>query len=385
MRRAIGTAAMSVLAVAMLAACAGSPKQDAGGEAASPAQHAADGGDVDVGGGMVGTLGGAPYRVDRPADWNGTLIVYAHGFEMPGTPRPDEVPQDAFGEWALSKGFAIARSAYSTAGWAVAEAVPESEAVRRLAVESFGAPKRTYVIGHSLGAHIALASLEAHPAAYDGALALCGVNAPAAETFAVGVLAPLVAAEALVPGAMPVGGLDAADAPPVLDPAALEAALAADEADASRIADRFEIPRPGLAGGLWLRYVALRDAIARGGGFPVDNRDTRYTGLGDDAAFNAAVRRYAGDPGAMAYVAAHADLQGSAPKPVVVLSNVTDPSVTPSISRRYAELAAASGRAANVLTLPPSGDGHCAFDDVAVDSAFETLRTWVETGRRPAP
>ncbi|WP_296278663.1 hypothetical protein [Pseudoxanthomonas sp.] len=35
----------------------------------------------------TGTLTDAPYRIDIPADWNGELIVLAHGFEPVGVPR----------------------------------------------------------------------------------------------------------------------------------------------------------------------------------------------------------------------------------------------------------------------------------------------------------
>ena len=35
----------------------------------------------------IGTLADAPYRIDTPADWNGELIVLAHGFEPVGVPR----------------------------------------------------------------------------------------------------------------------------------------------------------------------------------------------------------------------------------------------------------------------------------------------------------
>ncbi|MBL8880444.1 MAG: hypothetical protein JNG88_15125, partial [Phycisphaerales bacterium] len=42
----------------------------------------------------TGTLAGAPYRIDIPAEWNGELVVLAHGFEPVGVPRDTPWPAD---------------------------------------------------------------------------------------------------------------------------------------------------------------------------------------------------------------------------------------------------------------------------------------------------
>lgn len=356
-------------------------------DAADAMAEAAAGDDAGVAtaSGLVGTLDGAPYRIDMPADWNGDLVVYLHGYEPAGMPRPEEMPQNDFDRWLLSKGYLLAQSAYSAQGWAIAEALDDSEKVRQLAVESYGAPKRTFLIGHSMGAHAALATLERQPQHYDGALALCGVNAPNAEVFADAVVPPLLAFDLWFPGALGLapGGLADPASPPFVPEETFAAALAGNEARAQQLATRFEMPRDGLAGGLMIRYLALREMIRRAGGFPVDNRATRYSGLGDDAAFNAAVRRHAGDPPAIAYVRANAELAGRAPKPVVVLSNAVDPTVPPSIAARYAAMARTGGNGGNVLELPPTGVGHCAFGPADVDAAFAVLESWVRSGQRP--
>jgi len=41
-----------------------------------------------------GTLNGAPYRIDVPANWNGSVVMVAHGYEPVGVPRADQWPQD---------------------------------------------------------------------------------------------------------------------------------------------------------------------------------------------------------------------------------------------------------------------------------------------------
>ncbi|HEY5971645.1 MAG TPA: hypothetical protein VIT22_06660 [Pseudoxanthomonas sp.] len=321
-----------------------------------------------------------------PEDWNGDLVMYLHGYEPKGTPRTGEIGQKDLGEWLLSGGYAVAQSSYSTQGWAVAEAQADNERLRQQVVALYGKPRRTFLIGHSMGGHLVLASLERHPDAYDGALALCGANAPAAEIFADGVAAPLIAFDYFFPGALGLapGGLADSASPPGVDPAALETALKGNEAHARVLAERFDLLREDLAGALMIRYLVLHEMTQRAGGFPVDNRDVAYAGFGDDNAFNAGVRRYSGDAQAMAYARNNASLTGQARKPVVVLSNLNDPTVPEQFSSRYAALAKAVGNDSNVVVLPPRGKGHCAFTPEDVDQAFDALATWVGTGNRPA-
>lgn len=368
------------VSLAVAAGCASSPAPppaSAPAPAAAPVAATVD----------VGEIAGAPYRIDIPAGWQGDLLVYARGYVPAGTPREGRTERNSQDEWALSQGYAIARSEYSTLGWSVAEAVGDSEALRAHFVARHGAPRRTFLMGHSMGAHIALAVLEQHPQHYAGALALCGANGPAAELFGDHLLPAVVAFDYFFPGVLGLapGGLADPASPPWPDPEAIERALQGNEAIASRLSERFDIPRDGLAGGLMIRYAVLHELQQRAGGFPVDNRTVRYTGLGDDAAFNAGVRRYAGDSAAMAYAARHAALAGTAPRPVVMLDNHADPTIPTEVTRRYAAMATAAGQGANVLVLPAQGQGHCEFTVEHQQQALLKLTGWVDSGSRPAP
>lgn len=365
------------LLVLLLAACASAPAPQPAPWTARTTAPVFD----------TGEIAGATYRIDVPAEWKGDLVVYLHGYEPAGMPREGQNDQNDYDRWLLGQGFAVARSDYSAQGWAVAEALVDTEALRQHFVAQHGPPRRSFLLGHSLGGHLVLATLERHPEHYDGALALCGANAPAAEMFGDAVLSPLVVFDHYFPGALGLapGGLADPASPPWPDPEAIEKALQGDEGKAQRIADHFDIPRAGLAGGLMIRYAALYEMMQRAGGFPADNRKMRYTGLGDDEALNAGVRRYTGDPAAMAYAASHAALTGDARKPVVLMANHGDPTIPMRISGRYAELAAAAGRSDQVLALPPQGEGHCGFSLEAQAQALDTLVQWVTSGERPAP
>src|SRR5260370_9080838 len=74
----------------------------------------------------------ATYLIEVPANWNGTLFLYSHGYVPPGSTNPArDVAQGDLATrfFMLSSGFALAGSAYATTGWAIHEAIPDQDAV----------------------------------------------------------------------------------------------------------------------------------------------------------------------------------------------------------------------------------------------------------------
>lgn len=358
----------------LLSACAAGPSKTP----PLPEPVALPSGNIAIPGEATGTLGGAAFRFEVPADWNGELVLYLHGYEPRGVPRAFPLLQDDFDRWLLSKGFAVARSAYRTQGWAVAEAMEDNERLRQHMLRQLPDVQRTWLIGHSMGAHVVLATLERHGEAYAGGLALCGANAPAIELMRDGMLAPLVVAEALLPGLFGEfsGGLADPDAPPGVDGEAIERVLLRNPDAAAQLSKAFDIRSDDLGFALMFRYLILRELIDRAGGFPLDNREVRYAERVGVSDIDARVRRYRADGVAAAYLRTHFDLQGKPDAPVLILSNRYDPTVPAPFSARYAELAKAAGRSERVHTLPPEGENHCAFDPEAVDRALQTLLAW---------
>lgn len=359
----------------LLSACAGAPATI---PAARPEPVPLPAGNIAIPGEATGTLGGAAFRFEVPANWNGELVMYLHGYEPRSLSRALPLLQDDFDRWLLSKGFAVARSAYRTQGWAVAEALEDNERLRQHMLRQLPGIQHTWLIGQSMGAHVVLATLERHGEAYAGGLALCGANAPAMELMRDGMLSPLVVAEALLPGLFGefAEGLADPAAPPVVDGEAIERVLTRNSTAAAQLSAGFDIRRDDLAFALMFRYLILRELIDRSGGFPLDNREVRYAERVGVPDIDARVRRYRADSVAAAYLRTHFDLQGKPDAPVLILSNRYDPTVPAPFSARYAELAKASGRSERVYTLPPEGESHCAFDREAVDRAFQTLQDW---------
>lgn len=325
----------------------------------------------------TGILEGAPYRIDIPTNWNGELVVNTHGYEPVGMPRPDPWPFPEVMQPLLDRGYAIAASGYSAQGWAISEAIADTERLRRHFVERHDRPRRTWLVGYSMGGLIALASAERHPQAWDGVVSMCGVNVSSETMIAAGALGPLAAFDALFPGVLPdaPGGLADPALPPYADGEAIAAALARDEARAAALAERFDLPRESLAGAINLYYVALREFTTRAGGFPVSSHPGADGVDGDEAALGVSIRRYAADPDALAYVRDSGTLTGEAPVPVVLQPNPADPSVPARFSGGYAALAEAAGRGDRVTQLPPEGAGHCHFAPGTLPAALEALRS----------
>jgi pimeloyl-ACP methyl ester carboxylesterase len=121
---------------------------------------------------------GATYLVQVPANWNGTLLLYSHGYVTPGTANPArDVGDSATGQYLLSHGYALAGSSYASTGWALEDAFRDQITTLDLFTASFGAPARTIAWGHSLGGIITAGLLQRNPERFDGALPMCGVVA----------------------------------------------------------------------------------------------------------------------------------------------------------------------------------------------------------------
>jgi len=311
-----------------------------------------------------------------------------HGYEPKGVPRAEPWTQNEATPVFLTQGYAVAQSAYASQGWAVADAVPNNEQLRAYFSSKYRKPRRSYLVGFSLGGYVALASLEQYASQHDGALSLCGVNVTAARVFD-DALTSLVAFDYFFPVAakLPSGGLSDPASLPQDQGAmieAIETVLVSNEASANILSRHAEVPRARLAGVLSLQYLVLREMKVRAGGLPVDNRATVYSGFGDDVAFNKVARRYSGDANAMKYLSEPANFTGRISKPLILQYNNNDPTIPKRYNFIYPALVKAAGHAGQLLVLPPVGDGHCDFAPEQTREAFGKLTSWVNTGRRPA-
>jgi pimeloyl-ACP methyl ester carboxylesterase len=125
---------------------------------------------------------GALYRIcmPEPNDWNGDLVIFAHGYVAPNEPLV--IPEDQLvlsGSFSIPEiinklGFAFATTSYSTNGLAVREGVEDLRDLVRIFTERHGQPRYVYLVGGSEGGVITALTIEQYPKVFDGGLAACG-------------------------------------------------------------------------------------------------------------------------------------------------------------------------------------------------------------------
>ncbi len=145
------------------------------------------------GGQCTGEIDGAKYAIRMPSKWNGTLLLYSHGYRFAAPAPPDFGPVDTNPQVSstdpdgsgadplstklLSEGYALAGSAYKSNGWAVGDGVKAGADLHDKFVQLVGKPQRTYVWGDSLGGLITEVIAEQNPSWVDGSAPMCGALA----------------------------------------------------------------------------------------------------------------------------------------------------------------------------------------------------------------
>jgi pimeloyl-ACP methyl ester carboxylesterase len=127
---------------------------------------------------------GARYLIQVPSKWNGTLVLYSHGYVIPGFSNPaEDVGDPITGGYLLANGYALGGSSYATTGWAIQQALPDQIEVLDTFKTLVGTPSRTIAWGHSLGGIITAGLVQNYPERFDAALPMCGVVAGSVGTW----------------------------------------------------------------------------------------------------------------------------------------------------------------------------------------------------------
>ncbi|MGA9900642.1 MAG: hypothetical protein WA718_21995 [Terriglobales bacterium] len=378
---------------------------------------------------ITGTLpDGATYVIDVPPLWNGTLLLYSHGYVVPGSPNPaTDVGDPLTGGYMLAAGYALAGSSYATTGWAVQQAIPDQIATLDAFESAIGTPTTTIAWGHSLGGMITAGLVQEYPGRFNAALPMCGVlsggvgtwNGSLDVAFAFNTLVAggalqvvditnpnqnLTNAEEILAGAAatPQGqarvALAAAlgDLPGWFDPTSPEPAR---NDYPSQIANQF----------LWLSEVdfpfifALRAELeARAGGnvswntgvnyeehlkHSVDYAEVRalYAAAGlsleADLATLKNAQRIQADAGALAYLSQNIIYNGQLPFPVLTLHTVGDGLVPVENESAYLRVVDQAHDSSMLRQTFVHRAGHCAFTPAETITALETLDLRLTTGK----
>jgi len=333
----------------------------------------------------TGTLDGASYRIDVPANWNHEVIVFYHGYSIAPIVFRDGDKVSPMFDPMLAEGYALIQSGYSATGWAVEQGYADTETLRRAFVAQHGKPARSYVMGMSMGGTLTALTIEQRPEVYNGALSLCGALEPS-DRLMQRDLALRAAFDLYFPDVLPpLGGTAAAHAPTVLGERNIAAALAS-KPDALQGLLRWygAADRSNLAPVIAFAGYEIAELTQRAHGLPVGNADLIYVGSGDDAALNNGVKRYRAVPKAARYLAKWYTPSGKLTRPLLALHDTGDPLVPAYSANEYALAVARAGNGDNFVQQYVEREGHCVFTPAEIGRAFDDLVEWSKSDKRPS-
>lgn len=346
-----------------------------------------------------GVVREAPFRLVRPDDWNGDLVVLLHGYIDPDDPItiPLAGPQGVLfeqltDEW-VARGYSVAYSSYRVNGYAVRAGTFDSRIAQWLFAYFFGPPTDTFLTSFSMGTHIGQRLIETTPGRYAGFLAVCAAVGGATlqnDYF----YDARVLFDYFYPGVLP-GDVLTADLDFFTEVFPLAfAAVVANPLPAFEMAAvldiRWTTPEElveGVISSLILAGGGTIDMQEKAGGNPYDNTVTVYTGSSDDAALNAGVGRFAADWRAERYLRRYYDPRGRLHgTEVLQLHTTRDPIVQ--LERHqpvFEELLVQSGEQDLYAVRAVERFGHCTLSNDEILASFDDLVVWSRTGVKPTP
>ena len=125
------------------------------------------------------TADGGQWIADIPSAWNGTVLLYSHGFgPLVAADAPDPTTQQAL----LDRGYALAGSSYDPNGswWALNSALTDQfQTLSSVEALLPRAPRHVLAVGTSMGGLISSLESERGNGRIDGSLTTCGIVAGA--------------------------------------------------------------------------------------------------------------------------------------------------------------------------------------------------------------
>jgi len=356
----------------------------------------------------AGRYDGGTYRIEVPDNWNGELVLWAHGNRADTGPNGSLVASESVGatpggvtagqvagaelfrQHLIRSRFAWAASSYrcngSIQGIGLLDTLRLLEEFPTLAGVS--RPDRVYLLGASMGGGITLRAMHLLPTTFAGALAMCPAS-PSLGDFRASLVA---AAEAISGVRLRPGTFEA-------DLAAMLAVLGTppNYTQKGRQLASVQISisggdRPFALEGLAPRFEAnLREAVRQPTIIRAStNRDTRYTlderlGL-TAAALNQMVTRVVPDEtlrGPQSPYLEVSSLDGRIQRPLMTIHGTGDLQVPIGGQRALRRIVDSAGTSNLLVQRIMRIPGHCRFSNEEQIQSFDALVTWVREGIRP--
>jgi pimeloyl-ACP methyl ester carboxylesterase len=367
----------------------------------------------------AGVLGGAGYRVEVPPNWNGELVMYTHGYAGEGLVLASVT--SSIRRFLIQQGYAWAASSYSKNSYDVRAGIEDTNklalnfnSIASARGRALDKPSRMWIIGHSMGGHIAAAAVEAETYAtsvnkvkYDGSMPMCGV---VGDTTLFDTFAGMQAAAHVLSG----------NAAVALDQWATIKTQATTALFGTTLGTSQTVPN-GTAGQQYMSVLQNLTGGPRplfdvgytyggsfaGGPYGVFGTTTVTTGLTTKptADTSAIVYKVDSDPTTSATLnstapkaAAPPDanrlrrdglrwipkVNGQPQSPVLTMHTLGDLFVPFSMEQVYRQRLTATGFGDKVVQRAIRGATHCDFTNAEMSKGFSDLVAWVKAGTKPA-
>ncbi|MHB8574274.1 MAG: alpha/beta hydrolase family protein [Dehalococcoidia bacterium] len=347
---------------------------------------------------IFGRLGGATYQIEIPADWNGDLVLYAHGFT--GTDPVLFVEPPPLRAYFIAHGFAWAASSFSGSGYDPDLGLQDTLALHDYFVSTVATPTRTYMYGTSMGGHVVVSAMEQHPELFAGGFSECGVVAGVEEIDYIDsyiALAGFLTSTPLIPVTSIAAYHNTVDSRVLPALGSGSSPTAAGKQFEDVLANLTGGPRPWRHQGFLDRRTANFDlpasedpkhpSIAYRAGTNVNAHYHVDAGLGiDDATLNGQVPRLPADPAAR-NAQTHPDYAprtGMLKSPLLTIHTTGDHFVPISLEQSYRKAVNAAGAGDLLVQRAIRRPDHCQFSATERERGFSDLVQWVEHGVKPA-
>ena len=346
---------------------------------------------------FFGQYDGGIYRIEIPENWNGELVLYAHGY-APNTGTNGStlrVGNSPVREHLIQNGYAWAASSYRCNGYVPGQGLLDTMALTDLFTKTNNgrAPQRVYLTGTSMGGHITLLGMHEFPTTFAGGLAMCPAGPELFDFFA----ATAGAAEVITGVQLKLDTMQA-------DLAKMNDILGKppDYTEKGRQLASVEIqisggPRPFAAEGLASggRFAGNISGAALAGSTTPTNRAAMTThityaidedlGLTADA-LNKGARRKAIDAAFRNPMGPYDEVvpfDGKLERPVLTMHGTGDLFVPIFLEQVLKRAVEASGKQRLLTQRIYRIAGHCGFSQPEMIRAFDDLTTWVKQGTKP--
>jgi hypothetical protein len=378
---------------------------------------------------LQGTLGGANYTIAVPSNWNGTLVLYSHGYIFPNQPLLNPAPDigdPLTGAALLQQGYALAGSSYSQNGWAIQQAFHDQIALLDFFDATCGTPTRTIAAGISEGGIISAGLVQLYPARFAGALPVCAALSGGIGTWNM-ALDSAFAFKVLLAGNAPLSIVHITDptssfnlAQQLLAQAqstaegrariALVAALsdipgwsdpASPEPASTDFTTQEQNQVPWISHDFNFAFFGRAELELRAGGNPSWNAGVDYTTqLAHSADRDEVIALYqqaglnltqdlqdlqtapgiTADPQAVDYLNSYITFNGELSVPVLTLHTTGDGLEPPEEEQAYASMVQSSGDTSLLRQVFVHRAGHCTITPAEALTAFQTLIGRLDTG-----